>query len=172
MGVPYAEVIGDPIAHSKSPLIHKFWLEKLGIEGDYRADAGRPSELADYLGRRRADPGLARLQRHHAAQAGGRAAARRLDRHAAPARRGECDRAATPHGAADRHNTDVAGIAEPLAPGVDVSRASAACVIGTGRRGARGRLLAASRRRYALDHRSSRAIASKARRLAAIAWRT
>ena len=37
MGVPYAEVIGDPIAHSKSPAIHKFWLEKLGIEGDYRA---------------------------------------------------------------------------------------------------------------------------------------
>ena len=33
MGVPYAEVIGDPIAYSKSPLIHKFWLEKLGIEG-------------------------------------------------------------------------------------------------------------------------------------------
>ena len=27
---PYAEVIGDPIAHSKSPLIHKFWLENLG----------------------------------------------------------------------------------------------------------------------------------------------
>ena len=37
MGVPYAEVIGDPIAHSKSPLIHKFWLRNLGIEGDYRA---------------------------------------------------------------------------------------------------------------------------------------
>ena len=33
MGVPYAEVIGDPIAHSKSPLIHKFWLEKLGHRG-------------------------------------------------------------------------------------------------------------------------------------------
>ena len=34
---PYAEVIGDPIAHSKSPLIHGFWLEKLGLTGDYRA---------------------------------------------------------------------------------------------------------------------------------------
>jgi shikimate dehydrogenase len=55
MGVPYAEVIGDPIAHSKSPLIHKFWLEKLGIEGDYRAVRIAASELADYFSTRRAD---------------------------------------------------------------------------------------------------------------------
>jgi hypothetical protein len=34
---PYAEVIGDPISHSKSPLIHNFWLEKLGIDAEYRA---------------------------------------------------------------------------------------------------------------------------------------
>ena len=37
MGIPYAEVIGDPIAHSKSPLIHEFWLGKLGLDYDYRA---------------------------------------------------------------------------------------------------------------------------------------
>ena len=29
---PYAEVIGDPIAHSKSPRIHGFWLEALGLD--------------------------------------------------------------------------------------------------------------------------------------------
>jgi shikimate dehydrogenase len=51
----YAEVIGDPINHSKSPIIHGFWLEKLGIEADYRACHVRPNELADYLARRRAD---------------------------------------------------------------------------------------------------------------------
>ena len=34
MDGPYAEVIGDPIAHSKSPLIHNFRLQKLGIEGE------------------------------------------------------------------------------------------------------------------------------------------
>lgn len=56
MGIPYAEVIGDPVAHSKSPLIHKFWLEKLGIEGDYRATRVTVDELPDYLAARRADP--------------------------------------------------------------------------------------------------------------------
>jgi shikimate dehydrogenase len=53
---PYAEVIGDPIAHSKSPLIHNFWLEKLGIDAEYRACHVRPDELADYFASRREDP--------------------------------------------------------------------------------------------------------------------
>jgi shikimate dehydrogenase len=52
---PYAEVIGDPIAHSKSPLIHNFWLEKLGIDAEYRACHVRPDEIADYFARRRED---------------------------------------------------------------------------------------------------------------------
>ena len=56
MSVPYAEVIGDPIEHSKSPLIHKFWLEQLGIEGDYRATRVTADELPAYLTARRADP--------------------------------------------------------------------------------------------------------------------
>ena len=56
MAVPYAEVIGDPIAHSKSPLIHKFWLEKLGLEGDYRAIRVAAGDLPEYLSGRAADP--------------------------------------------------------------------------------------------------------------------
>lgn len=56
MGVPYAEVIGDPVAHSKSPAIHKFWLEKLGIEGDYRATRVTKKELPAYLEARRHEP--------------------------------------------------------------------------------------------------------------------
>lgn len=52
---PYAEVIGDPIAHSKSPIIHGFWLEKLGIDAEYRRCHVRPEELADYFTRRRED---------------------------------------------------------------------------------------------------------------------
>lgn len=55
MGVPYAEVIGDPIAHSKSPIIHKFWLEKLGLEADYRACLVRPGELGGYFEARSRD---------------------------------------------------------------------------------------------------------------------
>ncbi len=51
----YAEVIGDPIAHSKSPLIHKFWLEKLGIDGEYRAAHVQAEELEGYFAERRAD---------------------------------------------------------------------------------------------------------------------
>jgi shikimate dehydrogenase len=56
MGVPYAEVIGDPIAHSKSPIIHKFWLEKLGMKGDYRATRVTSKTLNTYLRERSADP--------------------------------------------------------------------------------------------------------------------
>ncbi len=52
----YAEVIGDPIAHSKSPTIHRFWLDALGIEGDYRRCHVTPEGLADYFAERRADP--------------------------------------------------------------------------------------------------------------------
>jgi shikimate dehydrogenase len=55
-GVPYAEVIGDPIAHSKSPLIHRFWLEQLGIKGHYRARQVRRGELASYIAERASDP--------------------------------------------------------------------------------------------------------------------
>lgn len=56
MNRPYAEVIGDPIAHSKSPLIHNFWLQKRGIDGEYRACHVRPVELPDYFTNRRKDP--------------------------------------------------------------------------------------------------------------------
>ena len=52
---PYAEVIGDPIAQSKSPAIHGLWLAKLGIEADYRTCHVTAGGLADYLLSRRAD---------------------------------------------------------------------------------------------------------------------
>ena len=52
----YAEVIGDPIAQSKSPAIHKYWLEQLDADGDYRAQLVPPAGLADYLASRRQDP--------------------------------------------------------------------------------------------------------------------
>ncbi|WP_339688523.1 shikimate dehydrogenase [uncultured Parasphingorhabdus sp.] len=54
--IPYADVIGDPIAQSKSPLIHKFWLDRLAIKADYRRHHVTPDELADYIEQRRSDP--------------------------------------------------------------------------------------------------------------------
>ena len=52
---PYAEVIGDPISQSKSPAIHGFWIEKLGLDASYRAKHVEPAGLADYLAQRRGD---------------------------------------------------------------------------------------------------------------------
>lgn len=56
MTMPYAEVIGDPISHSKSPMIHKFWLDQAGIDADYRATHVTPDALAAHFAARRADP--------------------------------------------------------------------------------------------------------------------
>ena len=53
---PYAEVIGDPIAQSKSPAIHRYWLGKLGIDAEYRAAHVRAEALASYLAERKTDP--------------------------------------------------------------------------------------------------------------------
>ncbi|MBD2843204.1 shikimate dehydrogenase [Erythrobacter rubeus] len=55
MSVPHAHVIGDPIAQSKSPLIHGFWLEKLGIAGRYKARHVEAGNLGEYLARYRDD---------------------------------------------------------------------------------------------------------------------
>ena len=56
MSAPFAEVIGDPVAHSRSPQIHRFWLQALGIDGDYRATQVTRAGLAEFIASRRADP--------------------------------------------------------------------------------------------------------------------
>jgi shikimate dehydrogenase len=43
-------VIGWPVEHSRSPLIHRYWLQQYGIEGAYEKEAVRPEELAAFLG--------------------------------------------------------------------------------------------------------------------------
>lgn len=40
-----AAVIGHPVAHSKSPRIHQYWLEKYGIKGSYEAIDIAPENL-------------------------------------------------------------------------------------------------------------------------------
>ncbi len=54
-GRTYAEVIGDPIAQSKSPAIHNFWLKALGIDAEYRACHVTAEGLSGYIAARRTD---------------------------------------------------------------------------------------------------------------------
>ena len=44
-----AGVVGWPVAHSRSPRLHGFWLEKHGIDGAYVPIAVRPENLATAL---------------------------------------------------------------------------------------------------------------------------
>jgi len=44
-------LIGWPAGHSRSPLIHRHWLTKYGIAGDYRAEAVRPEDFAAFISR-------------------------------------------------------------------------------------------------------------------------
>lgn len=46
-----AFVIGHPIAHSRSPMIHGHWLATHGIAGDYRAIDVAPADIGDFLDR-------------------------------------------------------------------------------------------------------------------------
>jgi shikimate dehydrogenase len=56
MSGPRAEVIGDPVAHSKSPVIQGFWLDALGLAGGYERTRVAAADLAAFLTERRADP--------------------------------------------------------------------------------------------------------------------
>ena len=128
---PYAEVIGDPIAQSKSPKIHTFWLEKLGIAADYRAAHVKPDELADYLAARRADPlwrGCNVTMPHKQAVM---ALIDRLDPLAA--RVGAVNTIVPEVGGLAGYNTDVPGFLEPLRPLLDETHYfRMARVLGTG----------------------------------------
>ncbi|ANW04216.1 shikimate dehydrogenase [Bradyrhizobium icense] len=42
-------LIGWPAAHSRSPLIHHYWLRTLGIEGGYVIEAVPPDEFKDFI---------------------------------------------------------------------------------------------------------------------------
>src|SRR3979490_2457239 len=42
-------LIGWPAAHSRSPLIHHYWLRALGIEGGYNIEAVPPEGFAEFV---------------------------------------------------------------------------------------------------------------------------
>jgi shikimate dehydrogenase len=46
---PAACLIGWPAAHSRSPLIHHYWLRMLGIEGGYNIEAVPPEGFAEFV---------------------------------------------------------------------------------------------------------------------------
>jgi len=47
--VPAACVIGWPVEHSRSPLIHNYWLKACRVAGEYRREAVAPDRFRDFL---------------------------------------------------------------------------------------------------------------------------
>jgi shikimate dehydrogenase len=42
-------VIGWPVEHSRSPLIHNYWIQEHGLDADYRREAVPPEEFASFI---------------------------------------------------------------------------------------------------------------------------
>ncbi len=51
IGIKHAGVIGWPIAHSRSPLIHRHWLARHDVAGTYDKVAVEPDDLAAFVAR-------------------------------------------------------------------------------------------------------------------------
>ena len=49
MALNRAFVMGHPIAHSRSPMLHTYWLDRLGIEGSYQRLDIAPADLAAFF---------------------------------------------------------------------------------------------------------------------------
>jgi len=47
--VKAACVIGWPVAHSRSPIIHNYWIKELGLVADYRREAVEPSRFSEFV---------------------------------------------------------------------------------------------------------------------------
>jgi shikimate dehydrogenase len=48
-GVRAACIIGWPVKHSRSPLIHNYWLKHYGIAGEYRREEVPPEKFPDFV---------------------------------------------------------------------------------------------------------------------------
>jgi len=42
-------VIGWPVAHSRSPLIHNYWIARYGLDAEYRREAVPPDQFKDFV---------------------------------------------------------------------------------------------------------------------------
>jgi len=114
MAFPHAEVIGDPIAHSKSPVIHRFWLEKLGLRGDYVRTRVREEGLLDFFEKRRDDPDWRGCNVTVPHKRAVRPLLDVIDRYAA--RLGAVNTVVAEDGKLHGYNTDGPGFVEPLRP--------------------------------------------------------
>lgn len=125
---PVAGVIGWPVSHSKSPIIHGFWLKELGLDGHYVRFPVAPDNLAAAL---RALPALG-MRGVNVTLPHKEAVMATLDEIAPEARViGAVNTVVVDEqGRLTGHNTDAAGFAEPLA-GLNL-RGQAVCVIGAG----------------------------------------
>lgn len=134
---PVAAVIGWPISHSKSPVIHNFWLEALGIDGHYVRFPVAPEGLNTAI---RALPALG-IRGVNVTIPHKQAVMEALDEIAPAAKAiGAVNTVVvTAEGRLVGHNTDVTGFAEPLHSCNLAGRA--ACVVGAG--GAARAILAA-----------------------------
>ena len=48
-GAPHVALIGWPIGHARSPLVHNFWLKELGLAGSYTKQGVKPEDVAAFL---------------------------------------------------------------------------------------------------------------------------
>ncbi len=110
---PAAGIFGWPIAHSKSPLIHRFWLDKLGLDGDYGRFPVPPHDLGAAI---RALPALG-LRGVNVTVPHKQAVMAHLDRIDAQAERiGAVNTVVVEDGALVGYNSDAPGFLEPLQP--------------------------------------------------------
>ena len=49
MSTRRACVIGHPVAHARSPVLHRHWLREYGIDGDYTREDVAPDEVDEFL---------------------------------------------------------------------------------------------------------------------------
>src|SRR5262245_36613017 len=122
-------VLGDPVEHSLSPLMHNAAIGALGLDAVYVALRTPASELETVLRALAAAGGAGNVTVPHK-EAAERYVARKTE---LCARVGACNTFWTEHGALVGDNTDVPGITAALeAIGGDAARAERWLIVGTG----------------------------------------
>src|SRR5262245_27440890 len=125
-------IIGWPVAHSRSPLIHNYWLGKYNIRGSYEKYPVRPEELDVFLRGMQArglQGGNVTLPHKEAAFASA------VRKHAAARAVGAANTLWYEEGELACDNTDGAGFMSHLAacaPGFNVGACGAAAILGAG----------------------------------------